>query len=168
MSTKVFTKADLENIDYDTTSRECLDGYWSADGYRNARLRRQHFDFVLKDGRRFRCNQDLDHTFTIHSDKYGDVTDADLWGKMAADIINDNDKFVIIVETIKNVRDFTYDNNYDCNIYSGDEFIEDGMAQILDNYYYNNESNLLYELVKMGLDKDNKFVTLTEVTENHD
>ena len=30
MSTKVFTKADLENIDYDATSSECLDGYWTV------------------------------------------------------------------------------------------------------------------------------------------
>lgn len=166
MSTKVFTKADLENIDYDATSRECLEGYWTVGGFRNVRLYRQHFDFILKDGRKFRCNQDLDRTFTIHSDKYGDVTDSDLWGKMAADIINDNDKFVVIVETVKNVRDFTYDNNYDCNIYSGDEFISDAMTQILDrHYYYNSDSNLLYELVEMGLDENIDYVTITSIDE---
>ena len=85
---------------------------------------------------------------------------------MAADIINDNDKFVVIVETVKNVRDFTYDNNYDCNIYSGDEFIRDAITQILDRYYYyNSDSNLLYELVKMGLDENIDYVTIESIDE---
>lgn len=162
MTDNVFTKADLDNIDYEATSH--VFGLWTikkdADNDCGSFLRGS-FGFFLKDGRKFYCKQDLSHVFTIHSEKYGDI-EGDFWIKLAADAINDNDKFVTIIETIKNVSDYAVDYCYD--VPGTDEFIIDGMAQILVRYYREKHTTLFRELIKMGLDKNNKFVTISLAT----
>ena len=157
-----FDEWDLEHIDYDGTSNlSRLETPKEDDDSNCARFLYSSFEFLIKDGRKFRCEQDLNHVFTIHSDKYGDV-ECNLWQKMAADIINDNDKFFTIVETIKNVVDYAKGYSHNGHVCVRD-FMVEGMTQILIPYYRAKHTTLFLELIKMGLDKDNKFVTLEPV-----
>ena len=149
-----FDEWDLEHIDYEETSnlfRFC--NLKKDDDSNCARFLYGSFEFLIKDGRKFCCKQDLDHVFAIHSDKYGYI-EGDLWVKMAADVINDNDKFVTIVETIKNVAN--YAKGYCHGPVRVHDFMVEGMAQILIPYYRAKHTTLFLELIKMGLDKDNK------------
>lgn len=157
-----FDEWDLEHIDYEGTSnlfRFC--NLKKDDDSGCARFLYGSFEFLIKDGRKFCCKQDLNHVFTIHSDKYGDV-EGNLWVKLAADAINDNDKFVTIVETIKNSTDYVGEL---CSwAQSTDRLIRDGMLQILVQHNDDKLKTLFLELIKMGLDKDNKFVTINPAT----
>ena len=165
---KNFSKKDLDNIDYGETNYENFNGLtykmWSlSDGFNvlYTEWADGSFPFVLKDGRKFYCKQDLNHVFTIHSDKYGDV-EGNLWVKLVADIINDNDKFVTIVETIKNSTEYVGEL---CSwAPSTDRLIRDGMLQILVKHNGGKLKTLFLELIKMGLDKNNKFVTINPAT----
>lgn len=165
---KNFSKKDLDNISYSETNYANFNGLayemWSFNDGFNALYTEWadgSFPFVLKDGRKFYCKQDLDHVFTIHSENYGDV-EGNLWVKLAADAINDNDKFVNIVETIKNSADYV---GKLCSWSpSADRLVTDGMLQILVQHNGGTLKTLFIELIKMGLDKKNKFVTIVAAT----
>lgn len=154
MTTNVFTKADLDNIDYDETKKF---NYGFFDFHK---LYNYVLAFALKDGRKFYCEQDLDATFTIHSDKYGDV-EGDFWFKIAAEIVDDNDKFVIIVKNMADIADYIH---YD--IPNADNFVQDGIVRIVERYYAGHEMPMLRKLAEMGLDENNKLVIIKPADED--
>ena len=154
MDTNVFTKADLDNIDYDETLKVNY-GFFNFDDLYDNRV-----TFALKDGRTFYCDQDLDKTFTIHSDKYGDV-EGNFWLKMAAEIIDDNDKFVTIVKNMADIADYL---SY--GIPNPDTFVQDGIVYITKRYYAGHEMPMLRKLAEMGLDENNKLVTIKPADED--
>lgn len=154
MATGVFTKADLDNIDYDETQK-VNHGFFNFH-----KLHSNIFTFALKDGRTFRCEQDLDATFTIHSDKYGDV-EGDFWLKIAVEIIDDNDKFVTIVKNMADIADYL---SY--GIPNPDTFVQDGIVYIIKRYYAGHEMPMLRKLAEMGLDENNKLVTIKPADED--
>lgn len=156
MTTNVFTKADLENIDYDKTLKANYGFFNFTDLYRYSTT------FALKDGKTFYCEQNLAKSFTIHSDKYGDV-EGNLWLKMAAEIVNDNDKFVIIVKNFEDVADFVQGYSYDVpDAYS---IRKDGIIHIIERYYNGDAILMLKKLCEMGLDENNKLVTVVPADE---
>ena len=154
MATGVFTKADLDNIDYDETQK-VNHGFFNFH-----KLHSNIFTFALKDGRTFRCEQDLDATFTIHSDKYGDV-EGDFWLKIAVEIIDDKDKFVTIVKNMADIADYL---SY--GIPNPDTFVQDGIVYIIKRYYAGHEMPMLRKLAEMGLDENNKLVTIKPADED--
>lgn len=155
MTTNVFTKVDLDNIDYDETLKANC-GFFNF-----KKLYGYAIKFALKDGRIFCCEQNLAKSFTIHSDKYGDV-EGDFWLKMAAEIVNDNDKFVIIVKNFEDVADFVQDYSYDVpDAYS---IRKDGIIHIIERYYAGHAMPMLRKLAEMGLDENNKLVTIKPAT----
>ena len=149
---KNFTKADLKNIDFEAT-RENNFGFFDTDdviGY---------FEIVLKDGRKFACDQDLDRVFTIHSDKYGDIK-GNMFAKMAADLIGDNDKFITIIENVKTfVKDIIeyYTNRYGCNL-QPEEILRLVSIKIIRDVF--DGKTLAVKLLEMGLDENINYVTI--------
>lgn len=157
MTTGIFAKADLDNIDYDKTLKVNY-GFFNFEDLYDSRVK-----FALKDGRTFYCNQDLDKMFTVHSDKYGDV-EGNFWLKIAAEIVDDNDKFVIIVKNFADVANFAQAYSYD--VPSASTFTQDGIVHIIERYYAGHEMPMLRKLAEMGLDKNNKLVTIKPADEN--
>lgn len=152
---KNFTKADLKNIDFEAT-RENNYGFFDTDdviGY---------FEVVLKDGRKFACDQDLDRVFTIRSDKYGDI-DGNMFAKMAAELISDNDKFVAIIEGTKtfakNIIDY-YTNRYDSNP-QPEEILRLVSIKIVKDAF--DSETLAVKLLEMGLDENIDYVTIEPI-----
>lgn len=154
---KKFTKADLKNVDFEATRKNHY-GFFSIDdviGY---------FEAVLKDGRKFACNQNLNRVFTIHSDKYGDI-EGDMFAKMAADLIGDNDKFIAI---IKGATIFAQNVMGD---YTGEpvdpqpkEILHLTSIAIIEKHGFNSNS-LAIKMLEMGLDKNIGYVTIEPIDE---
>lgn len=154
---KNFTKADLKNIDFDAT-RENNYGFFNIDDVIC------YFEVVLKDGRKFACNQNLHRIFTIHSDKYGDI-EGSMFAKMAADIIGDNDKFIAI---IKGATIFAQ------NVmggYTGEpvdlkpkDILHLTSIAIIEEHGFNSHS-LAIKILEMGLDKNIGYVTIEPIDE---
>lgn len=147
-----FTKADLKNIDFEAT-RKAHYGFFDTDdviGY---------FDVVLKDGRKFVCDQDLDRVFTIHSDKCGDIS-GNMFAKMAADLIGNNDKFITIIEGAKifaqNIMG-EYTNHYGC-CPRLEEILRLMSIKIVKDGF--DCETLAVKLFEMGLDENIDYVTI--------
>lgn len=151
MATKIITNDNLLNIDYSATC--ALNNGFSL----STRDLYGEFKFVLKDGRILRCKQDLDKVFIVHNSNCNITIKCDLWGKMAADIIDDNDKFLYMIrETERAARNLTdHDHLNNPNI---GEIIRHRLADFV-NYYYNAES-MFIKLIKMGLDGNNDSVII--------
>lgn len=152
---KDFTKADLKNIDFKATCKNNCDFLQIYDPI-------GRFKVVLKDGRKFYCSQDLSHVFIIRS-KYGNMK-GDLFVKIASDLMADNDKFVVMTQGIKL---FIYRNVWDnFGHYSDlrfDEASQDLNMAIIEDCGLNIE-DLIVKLLKMGLRKNNKFVTIKPIS----
>lgn len=149
MATKIFTSDNLLNIDYSAT-RALNNGFFLS-----TRDLYGEFKFVLKDGRILRCKQDLDKVFIVHNGNCNVTVKCDLWGKMAADIIDDNDKFLCMIrETEKAVQNLAghLDNP---NI---GEIIRHRLADFVNDYY--NAESMFIKLIKMGLDSNNGSVII--------
>lgn len=153
-ATKVFTGDNLLNIDYDAT-RALNNGFFLS-----TRDLYGEFKFVLKDGRTLCCKQDLNKIFIIHNSNYGVTLECDLWGKMAADIINDNDKFLGIARTIENAARNLADHLDGVNV---EEIVKHRLADFVNDYY--NVESMFIKLIKMGLDCNNDSVTIELVDE---
>lgn len=153
-----FTKADLKNIDFEAI-RKAHYGFFDTDdviGY---------FDVVLKDGRKFVCDQDLDRVFTIHSDKCGDIS-GNMFAKMAADLIGNNDKFIIIIEGAKIfAQDIMggYINHYDCSP-RFEEILRLMSIKIVKDGF--DCETLAIKLLEMGLDENIDYVTIKPIDES--
>lgn len=154
---KNFTKADLKNIDFEATRKNHY-GFFSINdviGY---------FEVVLKDGRKFACNQNLNRVFAIHSDKYGDI-EGSMFAKMAADLIGDNDKFIAI---IKGATIFAQNVMGDYTGYPVDlqpkEILQSTSIAIIEEHSFNSNS-LAIKMLEMGLDKNIGYVTIESIDE---
>lgn len=148
---KNFTEKDLENVDFPKLTD--LNFNVGTDDIVLG------FNFAVKDGRIFSCKVDRGSKFNLHSEKYGDF-EVDFLQKIAADIINDNDKFFVIIETIKDVTNFI--GGYDCDV--PDDFdivMHDECVEILKHHFTYHE--LIVKYLEMGLDKGNKFVTIEPI-----
>lgn len=152
MTTNVLTKADLANIDYDATC--VLNGGFSL----STRDLYGQFSFALKDGRIFCCKQDLDKVFTIQSDTYG-IVECNWWGKMVADASYNADTFVKRVKAIKKIAENLANH---LNNVTTKEIVKHKMADIIAELYRTTD-NMFIELIKMGLDDSNKFITIEQV-----
>lgn len=153
---KNFTKADLKNIDFEATRKNHY-GFFGIDDVIGG------FEIVLKDGRKFACHQNLDNVFTIHSDKYGDIK-GDMFTKMAADLIGDNDKFINIIEGSKI---FAQDimgsyTGYDAEA-QAEEVLQLISIEIISKHVFNNSNTLAVKILEMGLDKSNEYVTIEPI-----
>lgn len=152
---KNFTKADLKNIDFEATRKNHY-GFFGVDdviGY---------FEVVLKDGRKFACHQNLDRVFTIHSNKYGDIK-GDMFAKMAADLIGDNDRFIAIIE---GAEGFAQNTMCDCTGYADlqpEEILQLMSIIIIEKHVFNNSNTLAVKLLEMGLDESNDYVTIEPI-----
>lgn len=152
MTTNVLTKADLTNIDYNATC--LLNGGFSL----STRDLYGQFNFALKDGRIFVCKQDLDKTFFIHSDEYSTVM-CNWWGKMFVDASYNAETFFKKVKTIEKTAKNLVKH---LNNVSSREIVEHKMADIVMGLYGTTD-NMFIELIKMGLDDNNEFVTIEQV-----
>lgn len=155
---KSFTKADLENIDFQVTYKDD-EGFLYIDDILGG------FKITLKDGRRFYCRQDLDHVFTIYSKKYGDIK-GNLFAKIAADLIADNDKFVAMIYGASIVANFVLENyvsRYE-QAPESNQVLQDTYITIIKEYARSN-AGLAIMLLKMGLDENNKFVAIESIDE---
>lgn len=146
----VMVQSDLENIDYDTTC--LLNGGFELSG----RDLYGEFKFALKDGRIFKCEQDLNEIYTAHSDTEGGIV-CDLWGQMAFDYVFDLSKFIAMVktleETVQNLEDYLDD-------VKPEEVVKHKMVDIAFNRY--GLKGTIIKLVTMGL--ENKYgVTIEQV-----
>lgn len=152
---KVFTGDNLLNIDYDAT-RALNNGF-----FLNTRDLYGEFKFVLKDGRTLCCKQDLNKIFIVHnSNNYGVTLECDLWGKMAAATINDDDKFFAMVKSIENAARNLAGRLDGVNV---EEIVKHRLADFVNDYY--NVESMFIKLIKMGLDCNNDFVTIELVDE---
>lgn len=152
---KSFTKADLKNIDFDAIREDCH-GFFNIDNVIN-----YSFEVILKDGRKFTCNQDLlDHVFTIHSDKRGDIK-GNMFVKMAADLIGDNDRFIAMIE---GATIFAQDIMGDYTGYPADPQPEEILlltsTEIVKKHFFNDAETLAIKLLEMGLDENIDYVTI--------
>lgn len=152
--TKVFTGDNLLNIDYDAT-RALNNGFFLS-----TRDLYGEFRFVLKDGRTLCCKQDLSKIFIVHNSNYGVTLECDLWGKMAADIINDNDKFLGMVRAIENATRNLADRLDGVDV---EEIVKHRLADFVNDYY--TVESMFIKLIKMGLDYNNDSVTIELVDE---
>lgn len=149
-----FTEKDLENIDFDKIENFNID-------LSNEDIISNGFTFSLKDGRIFDCKVTNKNKFNLHSEKYGDFK-VNLVQKLAADIVNDNDEFFIIMKTIKDVANFIDDYAYGSVESSDfDTIMNYECAEILERHSTCDE--LIMKYIEMGLDKTNKFVTIEPV-----
>lgn len=152
---KKFTKTDLENnIDFKATFK-------ANHGFLQLSDIIGKFKVVLKDGRKFLCKQNLDHVFTIRS-KYGNMK-GDLFTKIAADLMSDNDKFVAMAQGIEFFIDYNLCDN--TGHYSGlslDEASQDLNFAIIEDCGFDIE-DLIGKLLKMGLD-NNKLVKIKPIS----
>lgn len=149
-----FAKKDLENIDFDK-----IENFNVA--LANEDIIKKGFTFSLKDGRVFDCKVNNKNKFNLHSEKHGDFK-VNLAQKLAADIVNDNDEFFIIMKTIKDVANFIDDYAYGSVESSDfDTVMNYECAEILERRFTSDE--LIMKYVEMGLDKTNKFVTIEPV-----
>lgn len=155
---KNFTKADLKNIDFEATRKNHY-GFFGIDDVIGG------FEIVLKDSRKFACHQNLDRVFTIHSDKYDDIK-GNMFVKMAADLIGDNDKFITIIENVKTfVKDIIeyYTNRYGCNL-QPEEISRLVSIKIIRDVF--DGKTLAVKLLEMGLDENIDYVTIKPIDES--
>lgn len=157
---KNFTKADLENIDFQASYKDNK-GFAYMDNIVGG------FKVFLKDGRKFYCCQDLDCIFTIHNDKYGDAK-GNLLVKIAADLIADNDMFAVMFYSIGFISEFVLENYFSSYKQTPrfDTVLQDTCFAIIKEYAHSSE-DLVISLLKMGLDENNKAVTIEPIDEQN-
>lgn len=143
-----FYKKDLANVNYDNIIDFAK--YYPTIDYLSF-----GFAFTLKDGRKFDLNIAYDAKFKLHSDKYGDYY-VPLLQKLAADVINDNDKFYNIIETTQKIMNVI--PHYSADGMSFYDVMGGECLEILKQEY--SIKGLIMKYLEMGLNKNIKEVEI--------
>lgn len=137
-----FYKKDLANVNYENII-DFAKYYPTIDDLSFG------FTFTLKDGKKFSLNIAHDFKLKLHSSKYGDYY-VPLLQKLAADVVNDNDKFYNIIETTQKIMNVI--PHYSADGMSFYDVIGGECLEILKQEY--SVKGLITKYLEMGLDKN--------------